>query len=202
MATTIIIVCVCFLLAQALFINGVEMASSGKTEILPDGSHKDSEMILYPIAKEVNKTKERNVLYTNERLYALMNNISNVYAAIDCKPDKIGIDHIYFASPDKRAIFRQLISKIEKDFNLSVSNVEGEGDFYFSIIEKTHVYSKYLRMPTFGCIKCMPSFWGSLTYWPFISIAFPSIEYKLLLWVCDIVILVPICYFIHKKLDK
>lgn len=187
------------LIGQALFINGVYVAASGETTINPDGSEIDSEMILYPINKMLHKHTNKRVYYTGVRLQELVDSIVKKYAPIDLKPDKVGENYARIELFERQELFRQMISKIEADFNLKIDNLQDTSEFTFYVYAKEYAFSKYLRKPTFGCIKCMPSIWGTLSYFFIISFFSLSVKFIIGFWIADIFALVPLSYYINKK---
>lgn len=54
--------------------------------------------------------------------------------------------------------------------------------------------------PFFSCTKCMASFWGALTFWPYMLIVYGFHWEQLLVYVADVFILVTVNWFIYKKL--
>lgn len=58
----------------------------------------------------------------------------------------------------------------------------------------------FIRKPLFACIRCMASFWGTLTYW---SVALTVLGYhwqEVTFWIFDIGILISLNWIVYKKL--
>ena len=67
-----------------------------------------------------------------------------------------------------------------------------------AFIEKNR--DKHWAKPFFGCVKCMASIYGSLTYWAMIYDQSFGLNYHtVLFWILDIVILVTVNFVIYKK---
>lgn len=58
---------------------------------------------------------------------------------------------------------------------------------------------KHWAKPFFGCVKCMASIYGSLTYWAIVGKSMGFNYYTVLFWLLDIVILVTVNFIIYKK---
>ena len=192
-------------LCQAFFINGISVAASGSTEILPDGTEKDSENILYPVRKWLYRHDMVKVYYTHKRLEELYNKIISALSPMHLGSGRVGIRKISFFKQDERAeIFHMATVKIESMFGVKIERHVGEEniDYRIFIEEKKYKLSKYLRLSTLGCIKCMPSIWGSITYWVAVNSFLFFLPNKWLFWILDIVMLIPISYFINKKIER
>lgn len=168
-----------FLFCQALFINGIFISSVGETKQLPDGSFKDSEMILYPLRKYLNQKSLVRVYYTGTRLQDLLYRIS-IIAPIPVSDMSIDM---------RDEILRRLDTEIK---------IDESNDFYIEIDE--YRFSKYIRKPIISCIVCMASFWGLFTYWIPAFIFFHVDLYVVLLWIVNTICLSFVNYLVFKKL--
>lgn len=70
-----------------------------------------------------------------------------------------------------------------------------------------HFYDKWIRTlpselgkPMGVCIKCASSFWGGVTYWPFVLIVFGFHWQEILVFVMDVGVLVYLNLFFYKKI--
>ncbi len=60
--------------------------------------------------------------------------------------------------------------------------------------------NKWWASPTYGCIKCMSSFWGALTYWPIVLWLFGFHFIEIFVFVFDMFILVYLNFYFYKKI--
>lgn len=142
-----------YLLPQAMFINGIWLAASGKTEIRPDGTDHDSEMILYPLAKYFNRKKMQIVYYDGQQLADLCAVIFHSYPTLDTI-ENLTDDQIYLWKKQQRLIEHTL------DIKIYVRSTSVNFYREYSVYR----FSKFIRKPLFGCVICMPSFWGIFTF--------------------------------------
>ncbi len=76
------------------------------------------------------------------------------------------------------------------------------GNLFYSISpkffekNKSRAWSK----PFFSCVKCMSSFWGSVTFWIPVLCLFEFKPIEIFAWVIDIVCLVTVNWVIYKSL--
>jgi len=70
---------------------------------------------------------------------------------------------------------------------------------FSNFIERT-VKSEYWRKPLNGCIKCLASTGGGITFWPFVLLVFGWHWEELLIFVADVFTLVTLNWYIYKKL--
>lgn len=182
---------------QAVVIVGIKLASDGKTEILPDGTERDSEMILYPIRKWLERTKTKQIIYQDDELIDLLMDIDQRFAPLAFKPDHIFKHWISYDDKEKEQVFRQMIGKIQNSFQLRVGeSLEG---FVFYIEEDVYIRSKWLRLPILGCIKCMPSFWSIFLYWLPVLLFYGFHWEMIPLWIVNICAVSAMATIIYKK---
>lgn len=188
------------ILFQAAIVVGIKLASDGKTEILPDGTEKDSEMILYPIRKWLEKKKVKQIIYMDDQLVNLVVAIEQRFAPIDLKPDHLYKHWISFDSKEKEEIFRQMIGKIQQAFQLRIGDtVDG---YVFYIEEEYFIRSKWVRLPILGCVTCMPSFWSLFLYWVPVVCLFGFWIMEIPLWIADICTVSAIATWLYKAIKK
>jgi hypothetical protein len=53
--------------------------------------------------------------------------------------------------------------------------------------------------PIVGCIKCMSSFWGGVTFWPTVLLLYGFQFWQLPVYVADVFILVYLNWFLYKR---
>ena len=59
--------------------------------------------------------------------------------------------------------------------------------------------SKTWAMPLWGCVKCQSSVWGAFTFWPVVLVLFGYDWKEIPVSVFDMIILIPLNYYIYKK---
>lgn len=154
-----------YLAFQALFINGIKLAAMGTTEILPDGTERDGEMILYPLAKELLKTKKVQVFYQDEQLaqfYAIF--IANFPGLAGGTLDNFRLN---FVNDTQRDNYQQSMPQFKKNANMASQGIQVQIGATCALFYKEYndyVYSKWIRKPVIQCIICMASFWGLFTF--------------------------------------
>lgn len=189
-----------FFIGQALFINGISISAEGTTVVNPDGSETDSEMLLYPIYKFLHQKSSVKIYYSGDKLERLVNDMKEKYFPVDLKSLYATYGYATFQDETLLPLFASMKNRIEKDFSIAI---EGSGSiFKFYVLQDEYKFSKYLRKPTLGCIKCMPSVWGTITFWIFSSLMYQSSDGLFWLWLFDIVALIPTTYYIHRILNK
>lgn len=58
---------------------------------------------------------------------------------------------------------------------------------------------RYIFKPIFGCIKCMASFWGAVTFWPLVIYLFSFKCIEVFIFCGDVFILVYLNFYFFKK---
>lgn len=156
-----IILFVVYLFPQAMFINGIYLASRGSSEIRPDGKeHLLSEMILYPLAKYLEQHTMSKIFYTDDRLSQFIEQVMDTFPVTSTF-------EITEFSVEQRRQWASMKAAIEKTFDVKMSffsNLNDTYDLQFYREYTIYRFSKYIRKPLFGCIICMSSFWGLLTF--------------------------------------
>lgn len=178
----------CF--AGAMFLNGIKIASAGETEILPNGKEKDNGMILYPIAKWLDQHKMKPILYQGKELEKLLAAYKKRFGTLWPMDYMIysGVE-VQYNSEGSIEILVPLMEKIKQEGVMI--DVLGRNVTYYKEF-KEYKFSKYIRLPTLGCIRCMPSFWSPVTYWAPMILVMGYHDWQWLLWLTNI----PIVSFI------
>lgn len=172
-----------FQVIQAIFINGVKIAASGTTEKLPDGTEKDSEMILYPFYKWLCQSYTRKVYYSGSEL-------QNIWSFLT-----ITMGNSFMIDFPAETVKIQL-GKMDPFIQM-----EREGEAYIFYKEITeYKYSKYLRKPIIQCIICMASFWGFFTYWFPVYFLLGINFFTVSVWIINTICLSYTNYLVFKKL--
>lgn len=187
-----------FLLVQAIFINGIYISAYGKTTKRVDGTDEDTEMIFYPIYKYLHKTYKRRRYFVREMLDV------STFPKIDGLVI-IWNDYLKDGQIDRgfRIVGNADLVPVEK----WISEVYGGKMKYDSVNKRVtffkeeheYVFSRYIRKPTLGCIICMSSVWGGLTYAVVVSVCFQWNLYSLLLLIADIISVAYVNFIIFKR---
>lgn len=182
-----------FVLAQAIFINGIFISAYGKSTKRADGTDSDNEMIFYPIYKYLHRTEKKRRFFARHML------------DISTFPKAEGLVIVWDdQQEDKsfRVVGNPVTYPAEKwikefyDGKMRYDNVRHRIFFYKE--EDEYVFSKYLRKPTFGCIICMASVWGSLTFAIVVSMFFQWTFSSFLLLIADVISLAYMNFIIFK----
>lgn len=76
------------------------------------------------------------------------------------------------------------------------------GNIFYKIapkfFEKTR--GKAWTMPLWGCVKCMSSFWGTLSFWFFVLYVYGFAPIEIGAWIMDVFVLVSLNWIIYKML--
>lgn len=147
-----------YLLLQSFLMNGIKISSEGRNELKPDGSMLYSEMIFARVAAYLNQHDIDIVYYKNNLFHELLNSIAVQYPSLQIKDAR---DNYIFVDEPQLALWKKLQRQIENTFdiklNLNINSITIYREY------KQYRFSKYIRKPIFGCIVCMPSFWGIFT---------------------------------------
>lgn len=174
---------VVFVIGQSFVINGIKIASSGKTEKKPDGTDRDSPMILYPIAKFLNQKTIDRVYYSGNELSKLVAKLNEDFPGIlpNFSTRILGLLLFDNASMD-------LMVGVAKKLKAKDIHYIIDGKFFIRFYKEydNYKFSKWVRMPTFGCIRCMSSFWSLFTYWLPMIWVFDFHIWMVPLWVANI----------------
>lgn len=201
-----ILVFTVYLLPQALLINGVYISAYGRTDILPDGSHADSEMILYPLYKFLNQNKSEKIFYTNKRLLDLHPSLEFKNCSLD-----------FYNQGSSAVVFNVIVGALltkENGINLAESELRTwaerelnaktiyntrKNTVAFYQYETRYKFSKYLRKPIITCVICMASFWSIFTFL-IPAICYFGFDIKILpLWIANVFCLSYLNYLIYKS---
>lgn len=187
-----------FLTLQSWFINGISTSAAGTTEKYPDGTDNDSEMILYPLKKWLTQSFTKKIYYSGDEFKKLWGDIRKKYYNSLPSTESNGFNVWVFNADDKDQMM-QVLKKVEEEKGVKSEWNGRHVQFYKEI--RFAKYSKYVRKPIIECIKCMSSFWGTLTYWPTVLMALDFGWWMFGVWIADIVILSYVNWYWHKKTD-
>ena len=75
-----------------------------------------------------------------------------------------------------------------------------EGNILYPIkrLFEKHI-SIYWQRPLWGCVRCMSSFWGSITFWGTIIPIFGFYWFEVWVWMLDMFALVYLNYYFYSK---
>lgn len=156
-----------YLVMQALFINAIKLGAAGDTATMPDGSVRDSEMILYPLAKELLKKEPVKIYYKEDALEDWLSKLlksTNVGAFLE-KAYVFNGDTIVLTSDENAEKLTTWIAWLNNNELYRNNHFELTGlDLNIYTYLDQFVYSKWLRKPIIQCIVCMSSFWGLFTF--------------------------------------
>lgn len=153
---------IAYLYPQALLINGIYISAAGKTDILPDGTEADSEIILYPLYKYLNQSTTNKMFFTYASLKAkgIAWPIFNWGRIVweDGAAQKVSITNQQMWSLESIATWATAYLNAKIIYNSNDQTV------YFYQDVTTYKFSKYIRKPIITCVICMASFWSIFTF--------------------------------------
>lgn len=158
----LILLFIIYLVPQAMIINGIFLAAQGSTEILPDGTEKDSEMILYPIYKWLHQKRLESIEYTGGEANKIIKRISDQFPAL-----QLNTEIEWYALQligDQRLMLLKHAELIKNVFGVKFMLFDHNYGVRFYKEYDVYRFSKYLRKPILGCVICMSSFWGIFTF--------------------------------------
>lgn len=186
-----------FMVLQAFFINGVHTSMAGETETLPDGSTRDSEMIFYPFKKWLTRKRVRWVAYRSDELTKLIEWMGVRYAKGMPTGINIYSDYVEIPDPLQRELMKQILRGLGEEKKILGHWVDKDSMLVFGKEIDYPILSKWIRKPLGDCIKCMASFYGSLTYWPVVLVFYGWHPWELAVWVVDVVCLAFLNWYIY-----
>lgn len=153
-----------YVLLQSLFILGVRAAAKGGTDKLPNGTDKDSEMLLYPILKYLTKTKQIPIYYSGSELDKLLRKVKRINKDVTLfiKGDLISFEIKDLDNIESKNIIEDVIDQIDEGIVFEWNSNES---FKLYKFDEVYVLSKYFRKPILQCPICMASFWSIFSYW-------------------------------------
>jgi len=176
---------VLFVFAQSMFLNGIKIAASGTTETMPNGLKRDSNMILYPIAKWLDTHYIQKAYYQGEELTKLYNQIVKDFGKIIPVSYRANTYGISVSSGDDLELLIGIAKEISKRVGGVKYDVNGRSVSFYKEYKK-YRFSKWVRLPTLGCIRCMSSYWSLVTYWLPMMFIFNFDWWMIPLWLANI----------------
>lgn len=176
-----------YVIAQSFVINGIKIAATGTTEIMPNGKERDTPMILYPIAKWLDQSKTVKVFYEGGEFLKLMKKLVRQFRGIIPATERVEDGTMYFNNDKAIDLMIGVAAKLKvEDIEMEIRDELGGRAVRFYKEYKEYRFSKYIRMPTFGCIRCMSSFWSIFTFWLPMLLVFGYDHSLWLLWLANI----------------
>lgn len=180
-------------------------STRGRTEPLPNGGRRDVDaMIFYGVNKFLTRTERIKVYYEGDKLQELASKIKGVF------PDlyKSSAATIHFPEKwiDTESSFLlkwvDVMPKIEESF-FCKGSIDQHGVIRFWNEYDEPVFSKFIYKPLVGCYKCYASFWGTIFFWPYATLAtacgyIESTPALLPIWVFFCFCLVPVNIYLEK----
>ena len=188
---------IAFVYAQSMFINGVHISGSGGTRVLPDGTEKDSEMILYPLHKWLSRKYSLQKFYSyGPQAFCLTTKV-NAWAKSEIITYE-GTDQFKLSANTTLEEIQKILNNtgFKETFVIAAHNKPGYVLIYESV--EQYIVSKWIRKPLIQCIICMASFWGFFTYWIPVYLIFGITIPTVILWVANTFILAFLNYKIYK----
>lgn len=185
------------LFAQSVFINGVYQSATGETKKLVDGTDDDSEMILYPLKKFFEKMTSRSIQYKAGALTNLLKRIREKAGAINMYVFDTDTWVVYYEVGMSEDILKNWAPIIEENHGVTIKYFPDGAQFFKS--HDYYKYSKWLRKPIIQCIKCMSSFWGSLTFWPIVLFIFGFHWLEIPIFFADMFSLTYLNWILYKR---
>lgn len=152
-----------YVLLQSLFILGVRIAAKGGTEKLPDGTDKDSEMILYPLFKYLTRVKRRKIYYSGDEFDKLVQKLQSLMPGADliARDNSIKVTK----GEAERATVLKALNGALVTIDKSIQIDHSAETIRFYKIDEEYVVNKYFRKPVIQCPICMASYWSTFSYW-------------------------------------
>lgn len=155
-----------YLVLQSWVIVGIYLSAEGSTEVLPDGSHRDSEMILYPAYKFLHQTMKRDRIYLGEQLDDLLRQLrkAGLWNEVEGETVTTVWGRTRFHEEVAYDAFVKSIPLIQQQYGIDVAHTGADCYVIFFKTYNEFRFSKYVRKPLLGCVRCMASFWSIFTY--------------------------------------
>lgn len=193
-----------FVVAQSIFVAGAFGAAEGETRKRPDGTDKDGENILYPIKKWLERTVTVRVDYCDVTQFNILYDALVKKYGHAIPPHAKHQNVLAFSDTEVDAdTLIKFINVVESTSGVKVDaeKMRSETIITFYIEEERPVFSKYIRKPTLGCPKCMPSLWGILTYWMPVLLFFGFQWWEVLVYIPNVVCCSYCSYLFHKWVE-
>lgn len=203
MATEILMWMCCFsllVILQALLINGIHASMAGETEIMPNGKHKDSEMILYPFMKWLtSKLEPKKVFFEGARFRELADQLYVVYSKImpgEFDPAMVS-SYIELKTDEQVTQMAGVSLIIRRELNI-FTEVSGRHIRFYKEYDN-YRFSKWVRKPLGQCIKCMASVYTVIPFWAIALSVFGFQWWLIPLYVANVFIVSHLAYLMYRK---
>lgn len=152
-----------YLVVQAVFINGIKLSAAGSTEIRPDGTDQDSDMLLYPVAKFLLQNTSCKIFYSGEALKGLYDHLV-VNMPVLAGADVAGTN-LFYTSDAQRQQFDTALPSLNRFLpeGCLVDNHSFNGLSFYKTYD-VYRFPAFVRKPVIQCVVCMGSFYGLFTF--------------------------------------
>lgn len=191
-----------FIFLQSLMINGIKAAMDGETEVMPNGKHKDSEMILYPFYKWLTQMADipkKRIYYEGDQFRNLLEKLYVVYKDImpGMFPKENVSSYINLQTDEEVTQMEGVARIIKKEMDIS-TDIDGRHIRFYKEYDN-YKFSKWVRKPFGQCIKCMASVYTLIPFW-FLGIVIFGLQWWLFpLYVVNVCCVSYVDYLIYKK---
>lgn len=195
----------CSLVLGSLMCNGIWIATDGRTDDMVDGSEHDTEkMVLYRLYKLLANPKKVYFRYNNHHLKLLLSELKAKHPQYKQFIDSMGVE-------SDSAICQVSDTEKLKEFVLYLKSVGDLVDIKTEVTSNVLIAFKYYwavrfwSKPIVACIKCFPSFWGSITFFSLVALfshlgILYEIDYNVVvpMWLFVVVCMSPLNVLIEK----
>lgn len=147
------------LVMQALFINGIKLGTLGTPEILPDGTEKDPDMLLYKLYKFLTQFSTAKVYYSNAPLVGIIDKLLLIEPALNGFISYSGNVVTIGATCTVQAYAIGALLRTPNFKNVEIEVKHANTFSCYGMVD-TYKYPAWIRKPVIQCIICMSSFWG------------------------------------------
>lgn len=202
MALTYFILFLVSLFVGSFVCVGIWIASDGVTEEMVDGSEKDTDkMVLYWLYKLIANPRKKHFEYDKYHLVQLLVQLKKEDSVFnDCIVDGNSV-LVFPNDKDVRSVYT-CIKKADYLKGIDIKlDLQRNGIVFSKYVWEVNFFSK----PIIACIKCFPSFWGSITYWTIVYLSskigfLTEINYNVLvpIWLFTVVCMPPLNIILEK----
>lgn len=169
METSIMLIFGGLLVIAAIFINGIFITTRGETVIAPDGSKRDQNaMIFYAVYKFLMKeATPEYVEYRGDQLQQLYRRLTRAQPslmAVGRPKPSVEVSSLLFETEADMLLWEPYVRDYLEGKEIKAKFFPTQIMFYQHYTR--YVFPAIVRKPTLGCIRCMPSFWGTIFFWP------------------------------------
>jgi hypothetical protein len=188
-----------YLPVQSLFINGVYISSKDSDTVLPDGTVKKGEMILFPLYRYLNQTYTKRILFTYSQIGKQTTKLPTDFGGVIQWEQTAFSGGFPIYSTLSNIDFKVIRDWAEAELNAKIfyNHLEKSLEIYKDVT--FYKFSKYLRKPIISCVVCMASFWSIFTFLIPALLLFWNPLLIVIIWIGNVFCLSYLNYFIYKK---